>query len=331
LEASSVLGISHRHHGGSKDHVNFEQQAQVFLASRTARNRNPVKPSTLTSYRSRLDNHILPAIGSRDLESFGNGAMKEFARGLSEKGLGAKTILETVVLVKQVVASAVSPDGDYLYPRQWNHDFIDLPPLTGQKQPIVTQEQLKAALADKRYGLFYAFLAGTGLRIGEALALRYGSVSPRTAWIPGSAVVHVRSSIWRNLEGAPKTPAAVRQIDLHPDLNVRLQEHVRDLGLSPTDENFVFHGSNGCTRLCESTIRKESLKPLGIEGFHTFRRFRATYMREQGVPEDLLRYWMGHAGVGVTDRYSKMFENLSLRKTWAEKAGVGFDLRRVNG
>jgi len=305
--------------------MNFVEQSEVFLASRTARNRNPVKESTMTSYRSRIKNHILPAIGPLDLEGFSNGAMKLFAQGLSIKGLAPKTILETVVVVKQIVASAVSQDGDYLYPRQWNHDFIDLPPVTGQKQPTVSPAQLRAALADKAYGLFYALLAGTGLRIGEALGLRYGSLSLRTAWKPNDALVDVRTALWRNREGSPKTVAAVRQIDLHPDLNVRLKDYVQDLGLSPTDEDYVFMSPAG-NRLCESTIRKESLKPLGIEGFHCFRRFRLTNLREQRVPEDLIKFWMGHAKIGTTDLYSKMSENLELRKTWAEKAGLGFSL-----
>ena len=90
--------------------MNFLNQSEVFLAKRQSRNRNPVKESTMTSYRSRLANHILPAIGILDLESFGNGAMKTFAQGLSTKGLGPKTILETVTVVKLIMASwAVYP------------------------------------------------------------------------------------------------------------------------------------------------------------------------------------------------------------------------------
>jgi integrase len=303
--------------------VNFEQQAQAFLTSRVSRNRGPIKPSTLVAYKSRLENHILPAIGSQDLEGFGNGAMKEFAASLSRKGLKPKTVLEIVVLVKQLVASAVSQDGDYLYPRQWNHDFIDLPPVAAQKQPILTREQLKEAIADKRYGLFYALLAGTGLRIGEALALRYGVCGKKTGWDPRSAVVDVRSSIWRSREGAPKTPAAVRQVDLHPALNEALVAHAQYLTVTAGD--YVFTSQAG-SHLNETTVRRYSLRGLGIEGFHAFRRFRTTRLRESGVPEDLIRFWMGHAGVGVTDRYSKMSENAALRQDWAAKAGLGFEV-----
>jgi hypothetical protein len=68
------------------------------------------------------------------------------------------------------------------------------------------------------------------------------------------------------------------------------------------------------------------LKKHGILGFHSFRRYRITRLRELGTPEDIVRYWVGHAGEGITDRYSKLAENVELRKQWALRARLGFDL-----
>jgi hypothetical protein len=45
--------------------------------------------------------------------------------------------------------------------------------------------------------------------------------------------------------------------------------------------------------------------------------------------EDIIRYWVGHAGEGITDRYSKLAENVELRKEWARRAGLGFELDKV--
>ena len=45
-----------------------------------------------------------------------------------------------------------------------------------------------------------------------------------------------------------------------------------------------------------------------------------------GAPEDILRFWVGHTPESVTDRYSKLAQNVSFRKEWAEKIGVGFKL-----
>jgi hypothetical protein len=47
---------------------------------------------------------------------------------MSDGGLSPKTITGNYVpVVKMVVASAVDKQGEQIYPRKWNHDFIDLP------------------------------------------------------------------------------------------------------------------------------------------------------------------------------------------------------------
>jgi integrase len=61
-------------------------------------------------------------------------------------------------------------------------------------------------------------------------------------------------------------------------------------------------------------------------GFHAFRRFRVTLLRKQRVPEDLIRFWTGHADESVTDGYSKMKSDDEFRKLTAEQAGLGFSL-----
>jgi len=63
-----------------------------------------------------------------------------------------------------------------------------------------------------------------------------------------------------------------------------------------------------------------------VRGFHPFRRFRVTHLRYQGTPEDILRFWIGHADQSVTDRCSKMSKRIQSRKEWAEKAELGFAL-----
>src|SRR5690242_21345578 len=81
-------------------------------------------------------------------------------------------------VVKLVVASGVDDNGEDVYRRQWNADFLDLPQVKGHHNPAFTAEQVKAIVgADSPYRVLYALLAGTGMRIGEALALEVGHVS----------------------------------------------------------------------------------------------------------------------------------------------------------
>jgi hypothetical protein len=37
-------------------------------------------------------------------------------------------------------------------------------------------------------------------------------------------------------------------------------------------------------------------------------RFRVTYLRRNRVPENVLKYWIGHANKTVTDGYDKVNE-----------------------
>jgi integrase len=295
--------------------MNFNEQSAVMVARLATRKRNPAKPATLRTYTSLLTKLILPRIGHIGLESFNNGALKAFVESLD--GLSPATIVSAATLVKQVIASAVSSDGDPLYPRQWNAEFIDLPTVTNQRQPTVSLEQLTAALGN-RHKILWALLAGTGLRIGEAQALRFGDDGMHTAWIDERAVITVRTAFYRGQEQPyPKTLAGVREVDLTPELN----HYLRGLLFPYAQGSFMFPQA-------QSTLR-ESLSGLGIPGFHSFRRFRATHLRICGAPEDLIKYWLGHAQVDVTNKcYVKSNENLAYRRQWAEKIGLGFQLER---
>ena len=55
-----------------------------------------------------------------------------------------------------------------------------------------------------------------------------------------------------------------------------------------------------------------------------------THLREKSVPEDILRFWIGHANTSTTDGYSKLKTNLAFRKKWAVKAGLGFAIPAEN-
>jgi integrase len=57
-----------------------------------------------------------------------------------------------------------------------NHEFVDLPIIdpTKQHRPTVTKTELEQTLAaiNPRFRVLVAMLAGTGLRIGEALGVK---------------------------------------------------------------------------------------------------------------------------------------------------------------
>src|ERR1700730_8879248 len=131
---------------------------------------------TVYAWRHCLNRWILPNLGKKLVSEVGNGALRQFVETLSAAGLAAKTIINIVAVVKLVVASAVNEEGDEFYPRTWNYEFIQLPLVVKEKQnrPTITAAEISEALRTvrKRYAVLFACVAGTGLRIGEALAVR---------------------------------------------------------------------------------------------------------------------------------------------------------------
>jgi integrase len=163
--------------------------------------------------------------------------------------------------------------------------------------------------------VLFALLAGTGLRIGEALAL-----CP-TDFGPDCRVLHVRRSIWRGQEQEPKTVNAVRVVDIPEVLARELRGYV------PRVSGYLVATAQDKPLQQRNVLR--ILHNVKRVGFHAFRRFRLTWLRKNGIPKDLERLWMGHASEEVGDLYSKLKEDVAFRQEWAERIGVGFELVHI--
>jgi integrase len=96
-------------------------------------------------------------------------------------------------------------------------------------------------------------------------------------------------------------------------------------------DGFVFATRNGHAIL-QSNLLKRKLHPLLRElkikraGFHSFRRFRTTWLRKNSAHEDFIKGALGHANKSVTDEYSKLYRDEKFRKEIVEKVGVGFEV-----
>ena len=102
--------------------------------------------------------------------------------------------------------------------------------------------------------------------------------------------------------------------------------HIRAQKIEPGQ--FLFQSEcKGEPANLETITRRLSQRE--IPGFHSFRRFRLTHLRKARIPEDLIRYWIGHDSKDVSDRYSKLAEDLEFRKHWALAGGLGFDLQAL--
>jgi len=295
----------------------FRQQAEWWMESLSTRRRRPLKPATIYGWQHCLDRWILPNLANKLVSEVGNSALRQFVEILSAAGLAPKTIVNVVTVVKFVVASAVDEEGDQIHPRVWNYEFIQLPLVIKEKQnrPTITEAEISAMLTTLkgRDAVLVALVAGTGLRIGEALAVRTDDFDPLCR------LLQVRRSVWRRHEQAPKTLNAIRPVDIPESLAQVLCGYIKGR------KGHLFTTRAG--RLLDSRNVLDVLQQAGRQGgYHPFRRFRFAVLRKAGVPEDLIKLWLGHSQ-NLIDLYAAQLRyDETYRREWCEKAGLGFEL-----
>lgn len=322
IEAEGINGKS-AFNSTTTPAMTFRTQATRWMAALPLRRRRPVKPATLFGWQHALDRWVLPALGDRLLSEVSNGALRELIEKMTAGGLAPKTIVNYTQTVKLVLASAVDAEGEQLYPRKWNHDFVGMPIVQREQQhrPSLTETEVVEILAStsKRYASLFAVLAGTGLRIGEAQALK------ATDFTSDCRVLRVSRSVWHGKEQDPKTLAAVREIDIAEPLAAFLREYV--VG----KPGYLFATRSGKPLSQRNAHR--ALHATGKRvGFHAFRRFRTETLRRARAPEDLIGLWLGHARRTVTDLYaSGLQQDTNWRREWCDRVGLGFAMFGLHG
>jgi integrase len=231
----------------------------------------------------------------------------------------------------------VNDEGEELYPRKWNADFIDLPLVEKAKQNTPSfSAEVMSGLAKWRYRqqqLLFILCGATGMRIGEALGLeidRHISLDFLTISIEQKAR-HCK------VEKRVKTKSAVRKVDLHPSVAALVQEFI-----GKRRSGFLFQSRTGKPLSSSNVVKRHlhpALKELGHlnpitgtdkAGTHPFRRFRNTYLKNYAAcPPGLYQYWLGHAPTDMSDLYDKIKHDIAFRREWAERCGIGFELPSV--
>ena len=322
----------------------FRDQAMIFMTQVSTR-RNPLSPETIRSYSQRLSNDILPLIGHLSLDVIDNVRVRAMVDEWVLEEISPGTMRLNFNLIKQILRSAVDEKGQPKYPLIWNSKFIEFPKWR-PKKALVNAQGIQDGISKLLKGecrecaVLVAVLAGTGLRIGEALAVR---LEPKTGegaqvlaeesvWIPAESKILVRLQRSRYKDPLrapkfkqgkvffrePKSVAGIREIDLAPELNnfmlrvfSKLEQGAR---LFPQSRSFY----------------DQRIKKVLPGGFHTFRRFRITHLSGKSCPDSLSRYWAGHAGGEVHEGYEQFENEIQTRKTEAARIGLGFVLPEVS-
>jgi integrase len=307
----------------------FRTFAEQWLSDCETRKLKPIKASVSHNWRLILDNHLLPLIGEIPLANVGNRTMKSLVERLSAKKpkLAPATIRNICLVVKLVQSSACDEDGNQLYPMKWNPRFIDMPEVDTTKQhtPSFVGEEVTriAAAATGRLQMICILLAASGLRMGELNGLECRHFDGES--------VKVEQAIWagNGVVGKPKTKNAYRVVDLHPDVAALLKSFI---GRRTT--GFIFQTSSGKPIGQSNLLRREFhplLETLKIDkcGYHAFRRYRNTHLRNSLCPDGLLKFWMGHSARDMSDHYDKVRDDVVFRRDVAKSLSVGFELPKT--
>ena len=312
--------------------VTFREQSEIWLRQLQDRKRKPIGRSYAATIQGALDKWILPAVGNLPLANVDNISVRPLIEKMVAAGLSPRTVNKYTEHVKQVVESLKSPNGEPIHNRKWNAEIMDLPIVerAEQKRPSLKASTI-SELINKSSGqeqALYVLLAATGMRISEALAVEGRHFSNNGRCITVEQQVEKDSTrIVKHL----KTAAARRQVDLHPDIAEYLQNY------SAGKTGLLFHTANGTPHLygnLDDRWLTPRLIKMGLDekgmGWHSFKRFRKTWLRGARCLEDLNNFWMAHKPHTMSEVYSHLHEELQLRLDEATRGGYGFALPAPN-
>ena len=234
--------------------ISFREQGEIWLKCLSKRKRNPLEETTIDNRRYAMDKWIYPFFAGRHLADINNRTLKELVENMAPH-LAAASIRDYLGIVKSVMASAINENGEELFPRKWNEDYIDAPVIDDQRQPTTTSEGVTTivAKAEGQYQMLYALLAGCGpLRVGEALGLEIDKHI-----FPDCRTLHIIQKAKRgDIQQYLKTKHGKRYVDLCTPLAAMLRDFIctRTSGL-------LFQTSTGA-QLLQSNTLQDSLHPI---------------------------------------------------------------------
>ena len=267
------------------------------------------KPKTLSGYESILRSRLLPKFGDHQLRQVTPAGVRSWMAEMAAEGLSPASIRQQRQVLHAMLEVGVA---DGLLGRN-PIAHVKAPSVSRRRQLFLTAEQL-ARLADaceerqEGAGVLVRFLGYSGLRWGEAVALRRSAINldRRRVRVKESATEVGGKLEW----GTPKTHEA-RSVILPAFLCTRLASHVD--GMSPND--LVFRASRGGP-LRSSNFRRdvwtaaceESGMPEGLL-VHDLRDTAASLAISAGASIKAVQRMLGHASASMTlDVYASLFE-----------------------
>jgi integrase len=311
--------------------VRLAEYAREWIDRYQGQGRRGFREITRDQYRGDLDRYVLPYLDGRlkrtvaqvtprDVANFIGWLCDERAQGERAATEKDQELAKPVVLADATVRRILAPLRSCLATAM-HEGLIRSNPTAGASLPArdatraaeagydeepdrraLSRRELRdlLAVAPERYRPLFWLLASTGLRISEALALRWCDVS-----LDGSRpVVRVRRAYVKGRLGPPKSRHGRRSVPLEHGL-VRELRKARVRGEWPGDDDLVFCSPDG-RPLHDRNLSARALKPAAQEagcpwaGWHTLRHTCASLLFARGANAVQVQRWLGHHSPGFT-------------------------------
>jgi integrase len=270
-------------------------------------------PQTLRSYRGLLDNHILPALGTRSLRQIQTADLDSLYHSLvKRKGLSTNSVRRVHTVIHRAFRQGVR----WKWVRENPASLVSLPKLSRNEVTPPDVGQVKQLLAaatkfDPVFGRLLHLAATTGARRGELCALKWMNVDTESsALLIEHAIIETPGGGW--LEKGTKTHAS-RRIALDSEtLRVLAEqqtyadEFARVAGLALTDGGYIFSlEPDGQRPLLPTYVTRRFELVRGNLGLtqirlHDLRHFAATRLISSGISVRTVAGRLGHSNASMT-------------------------------
>lgn len=273
-------------------------------------------PKTIHSYRSEINNHIIPNLGQIPLNKLSPLHLQSYYTKLLDSGrkdgnggLSARTIQYHHRIIREALKHAF----------RWQlvsrnvADAVDPPRFKKKEMYVMPREEVIAfleAIKDHRdYAIIYTAIY-TGMRQGELLGLTWQAVhhTKRTIWVK-QQLQYIAGEGYNFKE--PKTSKSRRHIPMTPGVQSLLKEVKREqaeykllMGNEYEDNDLVFCLANGkpldgtnLTKRFKAQAKKHGHPEMR---FHDLRHTCATLLLAAGVDPKKVQEILGHESFNTT-------------------------------
>lgn len=281
---------------GAKDAL-FASVAGIWLEDKSY----TVKKSTLFSYSTKLNKHILPYFSEICLSKLNEQMMTAFVSTKIAEGLSQKYISDMVIIIKSISASAYKKLGipDKIRDYKNIRFAAKEPQMLSNSDRRSLQQHLLTQEDSISLGIFTDMF--TGLRIGELCALKWSDIDLENRVIAVNKTVQRLPAEGRTKTEvritAPKTSSSERLIPIPDFLAKRLKTYKQN------DDCYILSGTDKVIEPRLLTYKfKQILANAGVSSvkFHSLRHEFASNCIQNNFDIKTLSEILGHSSPTVT-------------------------------